>query len=82
MASARLLSVKDEAALQVAFEQYLGTSTHSMQTHVPFAALHLRPHTPGVRVDTGLPDPLDTGIPRNPRVASDTVLKLAGIKSY
>jgi hypothetical protein len=25
MASARLLSVKDEAALQVAFEQYLGT---------------------------------------------------------
>ncbi|RSH83920.1 hypothetical protein EHS25_005164 [Saitozyma podzolica] len=76
MAPAKLLSNEDRQKRKVAFDQYLGT------THVPFASLHLRAHTPGIRADTGLPDPLDTGIPRYPRVATDTVLKLSGIAAY
>ncbi|WWD19963.1 hypothetical protein CI109_104436 [Kwoniella shandongensis] len=76
MAPAKLLSDEDRQKRKIAFEQNLGT------THVPFAALHLRPHVPGVRVDTGLPDPQDTGVPRNPRAATDRVLKLSGIKPY
>ena len=76
MAPAKLLSDEDCAARKLAFETFRGT------THVPFADLHVRPHVPGVRVDTGEPDPLDTGISRNPRPATDLVLQLSGIKAY
>ncbi|GAA6035013.1 hypothetical protein JCM8097_002143 [Rhodosporidiobolus ruineniae] len=77
MAPAKLASETDRQARIEAFNTYNGT------THVPFSSLYMRPHEPKIREETGLPDPLDTGIPRNPRSDKDeTILKLAGVLPY
>lgn len=76
MAPAKLLSDEDRRKRKIAFDNYLGT------THVPFDDIAIRPHEPGVRPETGLPDPCDTGIPKAPRVATERILKLAGVQKY
>lgn len=52
------------------------------QTHVPFAAIYSRPHEAQIRVETGLPCPHDTGVPKNPRKETDEILRLAGLQAY
>lgn len=53
-----------------------------LKTHVPFAAIYSRPHEAQIRVETGLPCPHDTGVPKNSRKETDQVLKLAGLQAY
>jgi hypothetical protein len=54
-----------------------------LQTHAPFKDIFLRAHEPKVRTETGLADPLDTGVPRNPvDVKDEAVLKLVGALPY
>lgn len=53
-----------------------------LQTHVPFAAIYSRPHEAQIRVETGLPCPHDTGVPKNPRKETDEILRLAGLQAY
>ncbi|GAA5996608.1 uncharacterized protein JCM10292_003085 [Rhodotorula paludigena] len=76
MAPAKLLSEADRKKRVEAFEQYRGT------THVPFGSIFSRAHEPVKRQETGLPDPLDTGVPRNLPEVNDTVLKLVGALPY
>ncbi|KAI5477297.1 hypothetical protein MNV49_006518 [Pseudohyphozyma bogoriensis] len=76
MAPARLMTEKDKKDRKHAFDNYLGT------THVPYDCHIRKAHEPKIRHETGKPCPLDTGIPRNPRVASPQVLKLAGLEAY
>ena len=76
MAPAKLLSEEDRRKRKIAFDNYLGT------THVPFDDIAIRPHVPGIRIETGLPDPEDTGIPKKPRAVNDNLLKLAGVHAY
>ncbi|KAL8292973.1 hypothetical protein RQP46_000667 [Phenoliferia psychrophenolica] len=76
MAPARFLSEEDRATRAEAFAAHRGT------THVPFASIFSRPHEPKIRHETGLPDPLDTDIPKNPVVPTKRVLQLVGIEAY
>ena len=76
MAPAKLLSDDDRKKRTDAFNECRGT------THVPFASIYSKAHRPAIRGDTGEPDPMDTGKPRNPRKPTDLVLKLAGVKAY
>ncbi|BGP19026.1 hypothetical protein JCM10213v2_007106 [Rhodosporidiobolus nylandii] len=76
MAPAKLMDEKDRQLRIEAYEKYQPT------THVPFANLYLRPHEARTRPETGLPDPLDTGVPRNPPVTTDRILQLVGAMPY
>lgn len=49
---------------------------------MPFGSIFSRAHEPVKRQETGLPDPLDTGVPRNLPEVNDTVLKLVGALPY
>ena len=76
MAPAKLLSDEDRNKRTEAFNECRGT------THVPFASIYSKAHTPAIRGDTGEPDELDTGKPRHPRESTELVLKLAGVIPY
>lgn len=76
MAPSKLLSDEDMRKRKIAYDNFLGT------THVPFDDIAIRPHEPGTRTETGLPDERDTGIPMQPRPINDKTLKLAGIVRY
>ncbi|KAL8278766.1 hypothetical protein RQP46_008835 [Phenoliferia psychrophenolica] len=76
MAPARFFTEEDRQIRAEAFTGHRGT------THVPFGAIYTHQHTPAIREDSGLPDPLDTGIPKKPVVATKQVLQLVGIEAY
>ncbi|BGP40255.1 hypothetical protein JCM10449v2_004213 [Rhodotorula kratochvilovae] len=76
MAPAKLMSEEDRIRRVEAFENHRGT------THVPFKDIYSRPHEPKVREETGLPDPLDTGIPSKLPERTDVLLKLVGALPY
>ncbi|GAA6012673.1 hypothetical protein JCM10207_009079 [Rhodosporidiobolus poonsookiae] len=76
MSPAKLCSKEDMQTRIEAFETWQGT------THVPHKDLFTRPHEPKIRSETGLPDPLDTGVPANKPSINDTILKLVGKVPY
>ncbi|GAA5885128.1 hypothetical protein JCM6882_007241 [Rhodosporidiobolus microsporus] len=76
MAPAKLVSEEDRLRRIEAFEKFGGT------THVPFKDIYLRDHEPKVREETGLADPLDTGVPRNGPKKDEILLKLVGAVQY
>lgn len=92
MAPAHLLSAEDKALRVQAFENEqatvscipasrIGADKSTRQTHVPFAAIYSRAHTPVLR-DDGKPCPKDTGKASKPRKATLRVKQLAGIEAY
>ncbi|GAA5885037.1 hypothetical protein JCM6882_007205 [Rhodosporidiobolus microsporus] len=77
MAPAKLLSDEDRQKRVQAYENWRPT------THVPFKDIFFRPvHEPVVRPETGLVDPLDTGLPSTPPETTDTIRKLVGALPY
>jgi len=76
MAPANLMTEKDKVDRKQAFAEFWGS------THVPYECHFRRVHEAKIRCETGRPCPLDTGIPRAPRKATDEVLRLAGVVAY
>ena len=76
MAPAALMTDKDKADRKFAFDNFRGTS------HVPYDCYIRKDHEPKVRLDTGRLCPLDDGVPREPRVATGVIRRLAGVEAY
>ncbi|ORY91652.1 hypothetical protein BCR35DRAFT_328243 [Leucosporidium creatinivorum] len=74
MAPSHLASEEDRALRIEAFNYHRGT------THVPFANVFSRPHEPVIRLETGKPDPFDTGVPLEPVKLTPMVRQLVGLR--